>query len=70
MLLKFRTEGCTFAPAPGDQLLQNSPRAETQQGYAVVAVCLALFLSAVALAKADSPLLPASLNFFSQALTP
>jgi len=33
----------TFAPAPGDQLLQNLPRAETQQGYVVVAVCLALF---------------------------
>ena len=33
----------TFAAAPGDQLLQNLPRAETQQGYVVVAVCLALF---------------------------
>jgi len=29
---------------PGDQLLQNLPRAEMQQGYVVVAVCSALFL--------------------------
>ncbi len=28
---------------PGDQLLQNLPRAEMQQGYVVVAVCSALF---------------------------
>jgi len=27
---------------PGDQLLQNLPRAEMQQGYVVVAVCSAL----------------------------
>lgn len=41
---KFFAEARTFAPAPGDQLLQNLPRAETQQGYVVVAVCSALFL--------------------------
>ena len=29
---------------PGDQLLQNLPRAEMQQGYVVVAVCPAYFL--------------------------
>jgi len=28
---------------PGDQLLQNLPRAEMQQGYVVVAVCSAHF---------------------------
>ncbi len=31
----FPIKTSTFAPAPGDQLLQNSPRAETQQGYVV-----------------------------------
>jgi hypothetical protein len=32
---------------PGDQLLQNLPRAEMQQGYVVVAVCPAYFFNEI-----------------------
>jgi|GEM_PF-5084950 len=34
---------CYLCAVPDDQLLQNLPRAEMQQGYVVVAVCSAHF---------------------------
>lgn len=39
----FSLEVCYLCAVPDDQLLQNLPRAEMQQGYVVVAVCSALF---------------------------
>ncbi len=44
LFLYFKLQDRIFTPAPGDQLLQNSPRAETQQGYVVERCVWRLFL--------------------------
>ena len=43
-VLQFSGSLVYLCGVPGDQLLQNLPRAEMQQGYVVVAVCPAYFL--------------------------
>ena len=47
LLLQIPRLACYLCAVPGDQLLQNLPRAEMQQGYVVVAVCPAYFFNEI-----------------------
>jgi len=56
----FLNRAIPLPPAPGDQLLQNSPRAETQQGYVVERCVWRFFYSS------DTPFAVGGLEIFSK----